>query len=649
MKSFTKMFMMLLMLCAAGASYADENVIYVQDAEIPVEEVQEVAQTIELSIWMKNTAPIRGFEFDMYLPEVISVKKNNKGRIQGVKFNAGRLPEDDEHTLTLSELSDGAVHFVCGSMYDETFTGNDGEIMIMEVNLSANVAVGNYPIQLKNIKLTETNPSNYYETELMESVFRVTGEPSLPNVVHDGTYYVMSAQEGTLINAENALDAKGVPITFTFSNNAYTIEGADFFTGKQWTVAEAIEGLSGYYTISNTDGFVAVSATNTLEQIADGTADAAIWILLPKTYWEDNVNSTYTIAGTKNLTGTENDWDIVDANKMEFNDNTGLYEKKFEGVVIENGNQPEFKVVQTNMEGNKIWYPNGDNWVITTSYVGGEGIYDITITFDPSDLKEIGVAAVEYEVYTEFDEATGTLTYYYDAKMASRSGVTEVYDPVNNPDAARFTGYYKKVLKAVIDPSMKNANLTSMYSMFFGGIHNETFAFQALSKMTEIKGMENLNTADVTSMDYMFEACNALKTIDVNSFDISKVTKMDFMFGDCYELTTIYCSKDWSITSASSDNMFGACRKLVGGNGTAFDSNVTNATYARPDGGTESPGYFTAGVVGDVNGDGVVNFTDAQSILTLMANENYESSADVNNDDAVNFTDYQSILTIMAQ
>ena len=255
----------------------------------------------------------------------------------------------------------------------------------------------------------------------------------------------------------------------------------------------------------------------------------------------------------------------------------------------------------------------------------------------------------EKEVYTEFVEATGTLTYYYDLQRNSRLGVTELYDPVNDPDAARFTDYYKKVTKAVIDPSMKDAPLTSMYSMFFGGINNETFAFQALSKMTEIKGMENLNTADVTRMDYMFEACNALKTIDVNSFDISKVTKMDFMFGDCYELTTIYCSKDWSSTSASSDNMFGACRKLVGGNGTAFDSNVTNATYARPDGGTASPGYFTAGVVGDVNGDKVVNFTDAQSILTLMANENYESSADVNNDDAVNFTDYQSILTIMAQ
>lgn len=147
----------------------------------------------------------------------------------------------------------------------------------------------------------------------------------------------------------------------------------------------------------------------------------------------------------------------------------------------------------------------------------------------------------------------------------------------------------------------------------------------------------------------MFEACNALQTVDVNSFDISKVTKMDFMFGDCYELTTIYCSKDWSSTSASSDNMFGACRKLVGGNGTAFDSNVTNATYARPDGGTESPGYFTAGVVGDVNGDGEVNLADAQTILGLMAKDEYKTNADVNNDSSVDLADYQTVLGIMAK
>ncbi|MBQ9293594.1 MAG: BspA family leucine-rich repeat surface protein [Bacteroidaceae bacterium] len=224
------------------------------------------------------------------------------------------------------------------------------------------------------------------------------------------------------------------------------------------------------------------------------------------------------------------------------------------------------------------------------------------------------------EVYTVFDEATGTLTYYYDMNMSSRSGVTEVYDPVNNPDAVRFTGYYKKVLKAVIDPSMKDAPLTSMRSMFYGGFHPETFVMQSLRNMTSIEGLENLNTSTVTDMNNMFGLCQSLTTLDlssfntskvttfngmfqgcenlkmadVSSFDINKVRDMGMMFLGCTKLTTICCDKDWSNSTAESGYMFSGCKKLVGGNGTAFDSNVIDATYARPDGGTSSPGYFTA-------------------------------------------------------
>ena len=53
-------------------------------------------------------------------------------------------------------------------------------------------------------------------------------------------------------------------------------------------------------------------------------------------------------------------------------------------------------------------------------------------------------------------------------------------------------------------------------------------------------------------------------------------------------------------------------------------------------------------IEGDVTGDGKVNFTDAQSVLTLMANDEYDASADVDHNGKVDFTDYQSILIIMA-
>ncbi len=223
------------------------------------------------------------------------------------------------------------------------------------------------------------------------------------------------------------------------------------------------------------------------------------------------------------------------------------------------------------------------------------------------------------EVYTDFEEETGTLTYYYDGQMAPRQGTTELYNP-EDPDAVRFTDYYKKVTKAVIHPSMKFAPLTSTRDMFYGGMNPETYVMQSLPNMESIEGLENLNTENVTDMSNMFVLCRSLKTldlstfntgkvtkmvamfqgcenlkmVDVSSFDISRVTDMGQMFLGCNRLTTICCANDWSRTTAASDLMFSGCTSLIGGNGTGYNSNFLDNTYARPDGGTSSPGYFTA-------------------------------------------------------
>lgn len=39
--------------------------------------------------------------------------------------------------------------------------------------------------------------------------------------------------------------------------------------------------------------------------------------------------------------------------------------------------------------------------------------------------------------------------------------------------------------------------------------------------------------------------------------------------------------------------MFYECNSLVGGAGTVYDGTKIDKTYARIDGGTSSPGYFT--------------------------------------------------------
>ena len=82
--------------------------------------------------------------------------------------------------------------------------------------------------------------------------------------------------------------------------------------------------------------------------------------------------------------------------------------------------------------------------------------------------------------------------------------------------------------------------------------------------------------------------------VDLTSFNISNVYNMAFMFGSCKDLTTICCYDDWSGTSANTECMFDECSSLVGGMGTTYNPNIEDATYARPDGGTDAPGYFTA-------------------------------------------------------
>ena len=147
------------------------NVIYLNKVEA------SAGSQINLSIRMKNAVSIRGFQFDLYLPDGVTVVKSAKGKIVG-SLSDGRLPEDDEHTLTLSEQSDGAIRFLCGSLYDETFTGNDGEIATLSVKIAENMADGNYAIILKDIKMTETDINNYYQTEQVKSTLTITSYTS---------------------------------------------------------------------------------------------------------------------------------------------------------------------------------------------------------------------------------------------------------------------------------------------------------------------------------------------------------------------------------------------------------------------------------------------------------------------------------------
>jgi surface protein len=128
-------------------------------------------------------------------------------------------------------------------------------------------------------------------------------------------------------------------------------------------------------------------------------------------------------------------------------------------------------------------------------------------------------------------------------------------------------------------------------------------AFYELTDLDTIEGLNKVHTAGITSMSHMFYWCELLDgTLDLSSFDTSSVTDMTGMFDHCSNVDAIVVSNLFVVSQVTdSTDMFYSCYDLVGGAGTATGNssdyfNITSnsdKTYARIDGGTSNPGYFT--------------------------------------------------------
>ena len=149
--------------------------------------------------------------------------------------------------------------------------------------------------------------------------------------------------------------------------------------------------------------------------------------------------------------------------------------------------------------------------------------------------------------YAEFDNATKTLTFRY--KRVKPEGAYDLNVGDNDP------GWYaqrENIEKVVFDASFANARPTSCYRWFY-----------KCTSLTEIEGIENLNTQNVENMRYMFTSCIKLKSLDVSKFNTANVTHMSNMFEDCEELSSLDLSNFDTQNVKYMDKMFHNCNSLT--------------------------------------------------------------------------------------
>ena len=154
-----------------------------------------------------------------------------------------------------------------------------------------------------------------------------------------------------------------------------------------------------------------------------------------------------------------------------------------------------------------------------------------------------------YQVYAEFDEGTGTLTFKYGPSTSKPEGA---YKLNVGPYRPGWHAQKEKIKTVVFDASFAIARPTTCNTWFSG-----------CKNLTDIKGIENLNTEKVTSMIYMFDGCSALTSLDVSNFNTAEVKSMTYMFNKCSTLTSLNLSNFNTAKVTDMSSMFEDCTKLA--------------------------------------------------------------------------------------
>ena len=158
--------------------------------------------------------------------------------------------------------------------------------------------------------------------------------------------------------------------------------------------------------------------------------------------------------------------------------------------------------------------------------------------------------------------ADGTLTFRCGYKKTLGENEYELNSGENWP---KWFTYASKISKVVFEASFANARPTNCYAWFVN-----------FKNLTQIEGIENLNTEKVTSMRDMFDGCSSLISLDLTNFNTAKVTDMKLLFANCSALESLDLSMFNTENVTSMPSMFNGATNLKTLNVSNFNTEKVN-------------------------------------------------------------------------
>lgn len=152
--------------------------------------------------------------------------------------------------------------------------------------------------------------------------------------------------------------------------------------------------------------------------------------------------------------------------------------------------------------------------------------------------------------WVRFDATTGTLTFQ--CSSAKTDADTDFFLNEGSDEPGWYKTKPADIKTVVFKRNFRDARPTTCL-LWFGSCTN----------LTSIEGLENLNTSDVTRMDYMFYKCEQLRALDLSGFNTEKVENMRDMFSNCKNMETLNLSSFKTNNLTDMSEMFLECNKIA--------------------------------------------------------------------------------------
>ena len=155
---FTIIFMFV---CVGTISAQATDITNMSDAIYIQKASAKPGEQVLLSVRLKNqSVTVRGYQFDLYLPEGFSFVKDKDGFYQAT-MSTSRTTVKKMNYFDSDLQRDGSLRVLCSSTNGSTLDGTEGEVCTIMVEVPSSAELKDYILQVRDAVLTDQDAVRY--------------------------------------------------------------------------------------------------------------------------------------------------------------------------------------------------------------------------------------------------------------------------------------------------------------------------------------------------------------------------------------------------------------------------------------------------------------------------------------------------------